>query len=101
MRLRCKIGFEAFVQNMTIPELFITKILNTFSDLNNLNEIKRPFEQIVVNDQEIFEQIMERSISHVLRQLIRSNNEIILIKEFIDNQVDKDNAIHNLYHQRK
>lgn len=55
MRLWCKIGFEAFVQNMTISELFINKILNTFNDLNMLNETKRPFEQKIVTDQEVYE----------------------------------------------
>lgn len=43
---------------------------------------------------------MERSITHVLRQLIRINNEIILIREFIDNQVDKNAATGMLYQQR-
>ena len=88
MRLRSKISYEAFVQHMTVPELFYTKILNTFNDLTLLNEIKRNFDQVIVSDQEIYEQIMERSITHVLRQLIRINNEIILIKEFINNQVN-------------
>lgn len=55
MRLWCKIGFEAFVQNKTVPELFIKKILNTYNDLNMLNEITRPYEQKIVSDEEIFE----------------------------------------------
>ena len=88
MRMRSKISYEAFVQHMTVSELFFTKILNTFNDLTLLNEIKTNIDQIIVTDQEIYDQIMERSITNVLRQLTKMNHEIILIKEFINNQAN-------------
>ena len=40
MRIRCKISYQAFITNKTIPELIMSQILNTYDDLIFLNEIK-------------------------------------------------------------
>lgn len=83
MRLRGKISYHAFCKNQTIPELIMNQVLKSYNDLSMLNEIKVPLDEKVVCDQEIFNQIKEKSLSHILRHLFKINNEIILIKEFI------------------
>ena len=54
MRLRCKISYQAFCDNQTIPELIMGQVLKTYNDLNMLNEINVPLDEKVVSDLEIF-----------------------------------------------
>lgn len=44
MRIRCKISYQAFICNKTIPELLMSQILNTYDDLVFLNEIKQSYQ---------------------------------------------------------
>lgn len=100
MRLRSKISFEAFLQTKTIPELIIGQIYKTFSDLIELNEISQPLEYFVVQDDNIIRQLKGKTMTNLFRKLFRMNNELLLIREYIDSQVDKKKAVKYMIQQR-
>ena len=101
MRIRGKISFEAFVQIKTIPELMIKQIYNTSNDLVSLNEILLPYEYLIIEDSDIIDKLLARTMTNLLRELFRMNNELLMIREYLATKVDKKKAVYFLYQQRK
>ena len=78
----------------------ITKVQDTYSDLVALNEFILPYEYLIVKDDNMIESLVKQTMTNLLRSLFRMNNELMLIKEYLDTQVDRKRAAFKLYVQR-
>ena len=101
LRLRCKISFEAFVRFKTVSELVIMKVKDTFNDLVSLNEFLLPYEQLIVKDDKVVDHLVNQTMTNLLSTLFRMNNELLIIREYMDSQADKQKAAFKLYVQRE
>lgn len=58
-------------------------------------------EYFVVQDDNIIQQLKGKTMTNLFRKLFRMNNELLLIREFIDSQVDKKKAVKYMIQQRQ
>lgn len=76
----------AFIDLKTVPELIIGQILKSYQDLTRLRELKLPPDQLMVQDQEMYEGILTQSFSQTIRMLQRVNVEKILVRKYLESK---------------
>ena len=101
MKIRNKISYMAFLKRNTVQELLCNAILNSFNELVKWKEVTPRKMDMVFDDEDVFANIKQKSITNVLKLVMKINSMNFKENWNIADELELDRAREYIFNNKK